>query len=198
MWMPGSYGNWTAAPVNFVGVGNHIGWTPRPLSTAVAATTATPVIVSSKTIGKEGKNRVMSASMLEGKLTPNVEPSENGKTVVAAGTFSRTSARLVVPTSANLGALQAGLGGNARVALAPKIAASPAHLAAPSNEFSFRNAGPVPSRVPSRPAPRAEFSEGIGAPGYSPTAGRTSASTATATPAQTSHASTTASSGRPR
>lgn len=198
MWMPGSYGNWTAAPVNFVGVGNHIGWTPRPLSTAVAATTAMPVIVSSKTIGKEGKNRVMSASMVQGKLTPNVEPTENGKTVAPAGTFAATGTRLVVPTSANLGALQAGLGGNARVALAPKIAASPAHLAAPSNEFSFRNAGPAPSKMPSRPSPRAEFSGGDGMPGYSPTAGRTSTSTAAATPTQTSHPSTTASSGRPR
>lgn len=207
MWMPGGYGNWTAAPVNWVSVGNHMGWTPRPVSTAREASTATPVIVSSKDLGKQGKNRVMSASMLSGKMTPNVEPAANGKGAVAAGAFAASNARVVVPTSANLGSLRASLGANGTgaTAAAPKVDVSAAHFAGPSSEFSFKNAGPPPAaRVPTRPAPRAEFSSPDGMPpGYSPS-GRTTTATApamTPQPTSTAHPAATtgpASSGHPR
>ena len=199
MWMPGGYGNWTAAPVNWVGVGNRMGWTPRPASTAVAASTATPVIVSSKAMGKEGKNRVASASELAGKMTPNVEPAPNGK-AVAAGTFAASSAHFVVPTSANLGVLRAGLAVNAGATIAPKIDVSAEHLAMPSQELSLRNAGLVAAHVPSRPAPQAAFTAGDGMPGYSPSMGHTANASAptTATPVQSSSHASTASTGHPR
>jgi hypothetical protein len=203
MWMPGAYGDFTAAPVNWVGVGNHIGWTPRSVITAAPASTPMPVIVSTKAIGKEGKNHVMSASELAGKLTPNIEPASNGKSV-ASGTFAPSSAHFVVPTSASLSALRARLGANAIVSTAAKVGGGPAHLSAPSNEFSLTNAGLTASHLPSRPAPRAAFTAGPGGdgiPGYAPPMGRgtTASAPTTAAPAQSSssHAST-ASSGHPR
>lgn len=197
MWMPGGYGNWTAAPVNFVGVGNRVGWIPRSVSKAAAASTATPVIVSGKTIGKEGTNHVMSASELAGRLTPNIEPAANGKTVVPAGTFATSISHLVIPTSASLSTLRAGLGVNAEATTAAKITVTPAHLAPPAREFSLTNAGPPAARVPSRPASRAAFAGDEGMPGYSPSMGRSAGTSASAmsTPAPASHASTASSGG---
>lgn len=196
MWMPEGYGNWTAAPVNWASVGNHIAWTPRTASTTVAASTATPVIVSTKTIGKNGKNRVMTASEVAGTLTTNVEPTPNGK-VVAAGTFAASTPHLVVSTSSSLITLRAGLGVNAAASTATKVDVAPARLTLPTREFSLINAGPAVSRLPSRPTPRTEFSPGEAMPGYSPSGIRTGNTTAatTAMPAQSSHASTSASSG---
>lgn len=203
MWMPGTYGNWTAAPVNWVGVGNHIGWTPRSVIAGGPTSTAMPVIVSTKTLGKEGKNRVMSASELAGKITPNIEPAANGKSV-ASGTFIASSAHFVVPTSATLTALRAGLGTNAVVSTAAKVEVGPAHLSALSNQLILTNAGMTASRMPSRPVSRAAFSTGEGMPSYAPSMGRATSASASTTsmPAQSSssHASSASSgsSGRPR
>lgn len=196
MWMPEGYGNWTAAPVNWASVGNHIAWTPRTASTTVAGSTATPVIMSTKSIGKDGKNRVMSASQVAGTLTTNIEPAANGRPV-AAGTFAASTPHPVVPTSSSLTTLRAGLAVNAVASTTAKVDVTPARLTPQAREFSLINAGAAASRVPSRPAPRADFSAGEGMPGYSPSGirtGNTTAATA-ATPAQSSHASTSASSG---
>jgi len=199
MWTPGNYGTWTAAPVEWVGVGSHVGWIPRASNTA--GSVGSPVIVSTKAIGKEGKNRVMTADELQGKLTPNVEPTRNGK-LVAAGTLPATSAHIVVPTSANLSALREGLAVNAGATGAGKADIAGAHLSGtPSRDLTVANAAPTASRMPGRPPSRAGFSAGDEFPGYG-SAGSTRAgngvSTNASSTSSTSHASTSTSSGRPR
>ncbi len=210
MWMPGDYGMWTAAPVNWVGVGNRIGWTPRSVTRSVSgpvnglvgtAPASTAVIVSTKALGKEGKNQLMSASELAGKLTPGVEPAPNGK-FGATGAQTASSARAVVPTSANLGALRAGLAVNS--AAASKVDVGAAHLAGPPQNFAFTNAAPTPSRMPSRPPERATLDAGL--PGFgtpaSQSASATSSHASTPTATSTAHPSagasgSTGSAGRP-
>jgi FecR protein len=186
MWMPGDYGTWTAAPVNWVGIGNRIGWTPRPVGSAPASTT---VIVSTKALGKEGKNQLMSATQVAGKLTPlNSEPAANGK-LTPIGARAPGSVRAVVPTSANLGALRAGLAVNSAAASSAKFDVGAAHLAGPPQNFAITNAAPTPSRMPSRPPQRESFAPGTGMPGFGTPAGQsasaisshTSAPTATST-----------------
>lgn len=195
MWMPGDYGTWTAAPVNWVGVGNRIGWTPRSVGTAPASTA---VIVGTKALGKEGKNQLLSATEVAGKLTPlNSEPAANGK-LGAAG--QAMSARAVVPTSANLGALRAGLAVNS--AAASKVDVGAAHLAGPPQNFAFTNAAPTPSRMPSRPPAQVTLTP-RDMPGFGMSASQSSSSARTSTPAATSTAhpaaasSSTASAGKP-
>jgi hypothetical protein len=179
MWMPGDYGMWTAAPVNWVGVGNRIGWTPRSVGTAGPASTA--VIVSTKALGKEGKNQVMSSTDLAGKLTSGVEPAPNGK-LIAAGAPGTNSARVVVPTSANLGALRSGLAVNS--AAASKVEVNAAHLAGPPQNFALRNAAPTPSKMPSRPpAPQPTFTRGNGDAGFGMPASQSASATSSHTSA---------------
>ena len=200
MWMPGDYGTWTAAPVNWVGVGNRIGWTPRRVvGSAGAAPASTAVIVSTKALGKEGKNQLLSASEVAGKLTPlNFEPAANGK-LAATGAQATGSARAVVPTSANLGALRAGLAVNS--AAASKVDVGAAHLAGPPQNFAFTNAAPTPSRMPSRPPERESFAPGTGMPGFGAPAGQSASATSshTSAPAATStaHPAAASSAGKP-
>jgi hypothetical protein len=199
MWMPGDYGTWTAAPVNWVGVGNRIGWTPRSVNGSVGgAPASTAVIVSTKALGKEGKNQLMSATEVAGKLTPlNSEPAANGK-LTATGAQATATARAVVPTSANLGALRAGLAVNS--AAASKVDVGAAHLAGPPQNFALTNAAPVPSRMPSRPPERVTLDAGI--PGFGTPASQSASANSShaSTPAATStaHASApAASAGKP-
>jgi hypothetical protein len=195
MWMPGDYGTWTAAPVNWVGVGNRIGWTPRPVGTAPASTA---VIVSTKALGKAGKNQI-SAIEPWTKLTTGVEPAANGK-LTPTGAQATGSARAVVPTSANLGALRAGLAVNS--AGASKVDVGAAHLAGPPQNFALTNAAPVPSRMPSRPPAPATLTQG-GMPGFGMSASQSSSANSshasTPTAASTAHPSsgTSGSAGKP-
>jgi hypothetical protein len=199
MWMPGDYGTWTAAPVNWVSVGNRIGWTPRSAGTAPASTA---VIVSTKALGKEGKNQLMSASEVAGKLTPlNSEPAANGK-FIATSAQAGSSARAVVPTSANLGALRAGLATNS-AASSPKVDVGAAHIAGPPQNFAFTNAAPAASRMPSRPPAQVTLTQGAGMPGFGMSASQSSsasslhASTAAATSTAHPASGSTASAGKP-
>jgi hypothetical protein len=192
MWMPGDYGTWTAAPVNWVGVGNRIGWTPRPVGSAPASTA---VIVSTKALGKEGKNQLMNATEVAGKLTPlNSEPAANGK-LTPTGAQATSSARAVVPTSANLSALRAGLAANS--AGASKVEVGAAHLAGPPQNFAFTNAAPAPSRMPSRPPAQATLTQAAGMQGFGMSASQSSSATSShaSAPAATSTVHPAASAG---
>jgi len=186
MWMPGDYGMWTAAPVNWVSVGNRIGWTPRLVNGSVNTLhpASTAVIVSTKALGKEGKNQLLSASEVADKMTPlNSEPAASGK-FTPTGAQATGSARAVVPTSANLGALRAGLAVNS--AAASKTDVSAARLPGPPQNFALTNAAPTPSRMPSRPPVQATLTQGAGLPEFasqssSASSSRTSTSAATST-----------------
>ena len=90
VWLPGGYNYWCPAPVQWMRVGNRIGWTPlRPVtpSGAPAASGApgVPVVVSgSKQFGGTKRNKVLMADMNPLSSTNKVEmltvpPARNGK-----------------------------------------------------------------------------------------------------------------------
>jgi FecR protein len=186
MWMPGEYATWNAAPVEWVSLGNRIGWVPSGANTSHPASTAMPVIVSTKTLGKEGKNRVLSASETSFKLQIlAAAPLANGKP--GADAQANSIARFVVPTAANLGTLRDGLAANSAAKL-------DVHDAAPVREFTPMNAAMAAPKIPSRPSLPAFTSEG----GFSAAdASRTATSSrSVATSAQTAHPSSGTSSGK--
>ncbi|HUJ30523.1 MAG TPA: FecR family protein [Candidatus Acidoferrum sp.] len=191
MWIPGDYGMWTAAPVNWVGVGNRIGWVPRSVHVVNAATT--PVIVGSKAIGRTGTNHVMSANQVAGRLTPlSIEPAPTGKPGVP-GSRPVTTARVVVPTAANLPALRAGLGTNSGA----KVDVNTAHVAPPPRQVTLTNGVMPPPRIPSRPPERVTFTPGTGMPGYNGPAGQPSGISTARSPVSTMPAPTAHASGHP-
>lgn len=217
MWFPGDYGTWTAAPVQWYGVGKHVAWAPRGVNAPHSGTRTTPVIVGTKKLGHPGRNEVFTSSQLSAKMH-NVNlrpmsfgPAENGKE--APANSLRAGIRpVVVPTSTSLQALRMHLAANSGAkidisslheAATPRIAPRgvPERGLAPVN--AAMTAPRMPSRPPMRPTFNPDFGEGRYAgersgamqgpattsPGMTP--GRTSM------PAATSHTSTAAP-GRPR
>jgi FecR protein len=197
MWMPGDYGAWTAAPVEWVGVGNQIGWVPRAVNAPLSGATRSPVIVSTKALGKGGKNRVFGASEVSARMqTFAFPPAANGKPGTAA---DQMSVRFTVPTAANLITFGAGSAANS----AAKVDVNALHVAAssgvPGREFTLVNAAIVAPKMPSPPPARAAFTSD-GTPSFSsagslPTMNRTSQQS-TNTSTQAAHSSSTAS-GKP-
>lgn len=162
MWMPGDYGAWTAAPVQWVGVGNHVGWIPRAVSSLHSAPTPTPVIVSSKALGKEGKNRVFSSGEISAK-TP-MQTLSDPPPAPKGFASPQMASRIVAPTAANLSTLKAGLAVNA----AAKVDANAMRAAGPPRLFEPMNAAMPAPRMPGRPPGRSAFSPDV-IPGYSRT-----------------------------
>lgn len=219
MWFPGDYGTWTAAPVQWYGVGKRIGWTPRAINAPQAGAVSAPVIVSTKTLGREGRNNLLSASEISAKMhgteirAMNFAPAENGKMgSVEAGQAGVRP--VVVPTSASLQSLRAHLAANS----GSKININNLHEAAtsrtaisgvPERGFTPMNAAMAAPRMPSRPPMHATFypNEGEGRygadrigtmPGPMTTSPSMSPANSAA-PASTAHATAGASSsGRPR
>jgi FecR protein len=131
LWLPGGYGFWSPAPVQWFGLGNRIGWAPvNPVRLGAAhATTALPVVVASKDLGKGGANKVLSVEQAGEKLQSlSAAPLSNGKIGTPAELAALQSsavegaapvgyhkallpgeAQLVVPTAANLEALRSGV-----------------------------------------------------------------------------------------
>lgn len=178
MWMPGSYGTWTAAPVEWYGFGNRIGWAPRGVNVPHPGSAASPVVVSTKTLGKEGRNRVYSASEVSANMQSlrmrslDGEPAQNGK-AWPVGAVRPSSARVVVPTAGTLGALRAGLAANAAArvnirALREPAASHAAMAEDPERNFNPVNAAMAAPRLSSRPPTRAAFGppEGWDSRGY--------------------------------
>jgi hypothetical protein len=183
MWVPGDYGTWTAAPVQWFGVGKHIGWAPRAVNAPHPGSVATPVIVSTKTLGKEGRNQVLSSSEISARMQSlkiqslAVAPERNGKPW--AGGEPVSNARIAVPTAGNLRALSAGLAANGgakvNVNALHEAATSRAAIAGPpAHAFAAVNAATVAPRVPGRPPMRVTFeSPRMGGPGYAGRSGDT-------------------------
>lgn len=184
MWIPGNYGMWDAAPVQWYSVGSRIGWTPRtilPRTTAIA----TPVIVGRKKLGQDGKNQVFGPGEIAAKMhnpkmsTLAVAPLANGKPEPAGAIAMKTApARVVVPTSANLQSLRAGLAANAggRVnigALHQAAVPAPAGMSRfPDRGFAATNAAMTAPRMPSRPPARLYAPSMMGEDRYSAESGR--------------------------
>ncbi|HTU34783.1 MAG TPA: FecR family protein [Candidatus Acidoferrum sp.] len=218
MWFPGNYGTWTAAPVQWLGVGKHIGWTPRAVSVPHAGEITAPVIVSTSKLGHEGRNRVFSASELSAKMqklnihTINFAPAENGKPLPMNAVQSRRLP-VIVPTSASLQALRAHLASNASTrininSLHPAAMSRTPIQAIPERGFAPVNAAIAAPRMPSRPPMHvafgppdmtAPYSAGRASamPGLTTTPPATSPSTP-ATTARTTGTTTASAPGRPR
>jgi hypothetical protein len=90
VWLPGAYNYWCPAPVQWVRVGNRIGWTPlQPVKPSAAppasAAPSVPVVVSgSKQLGGAKKNRVLVADMSSLSANTKMEiltvpPAMNGR-----------------------------------------------------------------------------------------------------------------------
>jgi Family of unknown function (DUF6600)/FecR protein len=218
MWMPGNYGTWAAAPVRWFGVGKHLGWTPRGVNVPHPGSVATPVIVSTKKLGKEGKNQVFSASEISARMQSlkvrslAAAPEANGK-LLPPGAARISSARVVVPTAANLERLRAGLAvnGGAKVnmnALHEAATARATIHGAPPRGFTAVNGAVAAPRLPSRPPARPTFVQPrmggfgnaarYGAMASAPNVGMSNSGrvVAPASPATTAHPS--AGPGRPR
>jgi hypothetical protein len=197
MWFPGDYGRWAAAPVQWVSVGNRIGWVPA--NTLHTASTAVPVVVGSKTLGKEGSNRVMSATEVSSKLQVlAAQPAANGK-AAAIGAAS-TTARVVVPTAASLGSLRGSLVANSAARINVNALHAAGAVPAIDREFRPVNAGMLAGRMPGRPPSHAAFGpEGFS--GFSAANGGQITSAASShsagVPVATSHASSAGGSGKP-
>ena len=105
VWMPSGFGYWSAAPVQWMNVGNRIGWVPLAPTNSigvhpVALVASTPVIMSTKDLGKGGVNKVVTPQELGGKLEfLSTAPAGRGK-------FASQTAGLVAPTAASLHALR--------------------------------------------------------------------------------------------
>jgi Family of unknown function (DUF6600)/FecR protein len=166
VWTPGDYGTWAAAPVNWYSFGNHIGWAPRGVNVVHPGSVATPVVVSTKKLGREGKNEVFSASEVSARMQSlkmrdlAASPRENGKPWAPGARVS--PARVMVPTAANLAGLRAGLTANAGA----RVPANALHQAevphagirdVPSRGFTAVNGAVTAPRMPNRPPTRATF-----------------------------------------
>jgi uncharacterized protein DUF6600/FecR-like protein len=167
LWLPGGYGYWSPAPVQWLGLGNRIGWTPvNPVRLgAVHPAAGVPVVVGSKDLGKGGVNKVVTSEQAGEKLQVlSAAPLSNGKIATPAELAALQSGgggsgapaghhkslqqgepQFVVPTAANLAALHSGAifdtAQNRFVSVAPTQGAAPVQPIA-------LNAGPRPLKVP--------------------------------------------------
>jgi uncharacterized protein DUF6600/FecR-like protein len=130
LWLPGGYGYWSPAPVQWMGLGNRIGWTPvNPTRLgSVHAGASVPVVVATKDLGKGGVNKVVTSEQAGEKMQMlSAAPLSNGKMATPAelaalqSSASGNSAAIghhkslqpgepqfTVPTASNLAALRSG------------------------------------------------------------------------------------------
>ncbi len=161
LWLPGYYNFWCPAPVQWVVVGNRIGWTPlRPPSPAPVGTSvqtprpAPPIIMGGHTLGRGGHNQVLPGNTSDGKMqvlpTP---PLPNGKMPHSA---SVAGSPVVVPTAPGLAHLSSGV---AFDPIAQRFVTNNSESAALPPSRVVGNAGPhvppmPPIRVSTPPVPR--------------------------------------------
>jgi FecR protein len=198
IWMPGTYGMWNAAPVEWFTVGNRVGWAPVGVNVRDPHMTSVPVVVSTKALGKGGENRTFVASDIASRIAPLSAPAgPRGKQEALA--LEMQNRHVIVPTAANLGTLRAGLAtSGAKINLSALD--EKAQSVAPPGELMPVNAAMIAPRMPSRPPAREGFSSaemGTGRDsrpmGATPSASQ-NAATATAHPTSTAAAA----SGHPR
>jgi len=189
LWQPGGYGNWIGAPVQWVGVGKHIGWLPRPIHpriTPVHADSKEGLVVASKNLGKEGRYEFVTASKMKDDVTDLPRPPlSDGKIPPVGAVEARNggaSGAVIVPTSANLVELRnqlaaAGGGslGSARKPGTPAPTSTSLRPLMPTSEpvASLQNAAPHPApRTPPAPPVRTYVAppSSPGQPSYHPSA----------------------------
>jgi len=160
VWLPGGYNYWCPAPVQWVRVGNRVGWTPlRPVTPAVvppASAPGVPVVVSgSNQLGGAKKNKVLMADMSSLNANSKLEilsapPAMNGKLPKVTAGQGLPGGR---PVSAAPGTATAALqaGGIAVVPTASSAAHVGSTIVYDSVEHRFVNANPAPN-APAAPS----------------------------------------------
>lgn len=214
MWFPGNYGTWTAAPVQWLGVGKRVGWVPSGVNIPRSGAVTSPVIVSTGKLGDNDRNKVFTANEVSARMQKlniraiNFQPAENGK-VVPMNAMRPHLTPVIVPTSASLQALRARLAANPST----KININSLHQVVvsrmplqgiPERGFAPVNAAMAAPRMPSRPPMHAAFGPLDTTAPYS--GGRThmvpgTAATSPSTPMNTARpttSTTTSTPGRPR
>lgn len=167
MWFPNNYGTWTAAPVQWFGVGKHVAWAPRGIHAPHPGTVASPVVVGTSKLGHEGRVKVFSASEVSARMQKlnihamNFEPAENGKAMPMNAVRPRITP-VIVPTSASLQALRAHLAAGRKTnininSLRPAVTSRTPIHGIPERAFAPVNAGMAAPRMPGRPPMHAAF-----------------------------------------
>lgn len=175
-WMPGGYGFWSPAPVQWVGVGGRIGWRPLPIVGTHPVPVATPVVVSSGTLGKEGSFHVLPVEKAGTNVdVRSIAPLSNGRFAKAdmPAANAKVASAVVVPTSPNLATLRSTLSVSSNQARLTNVVPVPN---APQTRVVTNIAPPAP-RIPSAPPvvrANTQATSSSGHPGYSPSASQPS------------------------
>jgi hypothetical protein len=164
-WMPGGYGFWSPGMVNWFGVGGgRVGWIPLPPRHPVRVNPVTlekSVIVSTKNLGKDGRNEILFPAKIGNKLEArSAPPLSNGK---FTGLGSAPGRMAVVPTASNLGTLRASL-------VAAPLALDVIHSATTPRLKLVNSARPAP-KVPHSTPPQRTYTYAQGTrsqPGFHP------------------------------
>lgn len=92
MWMPGNYGFFNPAPVQWVNAGGRIGWQPVSIS---RASSPMPVIVARKGLGKFGRNSIVNASKLAGGVQMLAAPPLSNGKIAASNALPGMPSRMI-------------------------------------------------------------------------------------------------------
>ena len=143
IWVPGNYGFWNPAPVQWVSAGGRIGW--RPTSTRTP-TSSMPVIVATKSIGKFGRNRVVSNAKLAGQVQALAAPPLSNGKIARSEAVPGMSSRLIQSRP---------LKNNVRTGAASFRVPTAASLRTFQRAAGFRPGQPAVARPPAASAPMA-------------------------------------------
>ena len=181
VWVPGENSRWNPAPVQWVGVGNRVGWTPQ--RTGSASASPLPVIVATKGLGSDAPNKILMPEQYANQLRPLASPAiPRGKAIAIGGPF-------VVPTAANLESLKSQGSLDAKRAGPPRLA----QLPTPS---ILRNGAPPALRAPAPPPPMISATNSLPPSVFGGTPQASTASPSASAPS--SHSTSGTSGGRPR
>jgi hypothetical protein len=201
LWLPGGYGYFSPAPVQWVSLGNRLGWSPvNPAQLGAAhPLTAAPVIVATKDLGKGGPNKVMTPEQAGEKLQLlSAPPLSNGKIATPAEMAALQSpgnsaakpashrhvletgdAHLLVPTAGSLAALRSNFPLNA--AQNGFVNGATPQGAIPAQPIALNGVPPAPKMPRGLPPARTRTTATGGQSGGAGTGTRVSGPTATRT-----------------
>lgn len=150
MWQPGNYSAYAAAPVNWVAVGNKVGWTPLSNVKNVPESKTPMIVVANHGLNNPyGYKAVSSLKQGESIQALAVEPGANGK----LGTTNEL--RLVAPTAARLAALHENLPAEAKaIDSRPAIGRPPVQASDLARAFGAQNGMPAARLITSHPPSR--------------------------------------------
>jgi hypothetical protein len=154
LWMPGGFGYFSPAPVQWVTLGNRIGWSPiNPVQLGATHPVAgAPVIVATKDLGKGGPNKVMALEQAGDKLQVlSAPPLSNGKIPTPAEMAALHSPSNAAAKPSNHHHLLESGGGSMVVPTAGSLAALRSSSALPAAQNGFVNGATPQGAIPAQP-----------------------------------------------